>query len=279
MLVNFKETLKKAKDDKYAIGSFNVYSYETIEAVIEAGNKLNKPVIVSFGEIYLENMSFDMVYNIASQLSKGSKNEVILHLDHCKSIENIKKAIKAGFTSVMFDGSHLPFEENVRLTKEVVELAKAFNVSVEGELGCLGEGLYSNEGGGREIYTDPQKAKEFVELTAIDALAVSIGTIHGMYKGEPKINIELLKEISSMVDIPLVLHGGSGTPEVIIKECIKNGVAKINVNTEISMYVLDKLRQLFIENEKLHLSSLSLKEIQWVSEVVSKYIMLFSSWI
>lgn len=156
------------------------------------------------------------------------------------------------------------------------EVAHAVGVSVEAELGSLAAGENSHEGKktDKEIYTDPEKAKEFIEETNVDALAVSIGTVHGLYKGTPNIRVDILKEINEKCNIPLVLHGGSGTAEEKIKECIKNGISKINVNTEISDYVISKTKEL-LESEKPHFSVLSLKQQEFVEEVVLKYINLF----
>jgi fructose-bisphosphate aldolase class II len=202
---------------------------------------------------------------------------LILHLDHCKSFDNIVRAIAAGFTSVMFDGSGLPFEENLKQTAQIVRLAHAANVSVEAELGALAGGQFSNEEAGEEIYTNPEQAKRFVECTGINALAVSIGTVHGMYKGTPRIDVGVLKKIAAVVDIPLVLHGGSGTPEDVVRECIRNGIAKINVNTEISFYTVEQVQALLTSGKNYHLSQLAIKEVGYIKEVVKKYTVMFRS--
>lgn len=277
MFINLKDALKGAKEDKRALGSFNVYSYETIRGVIKAAKEAQSPAIVSFGASYLKNMSLETVYSIALEAASETEGQIVLHLDHCTDINIIKRAVGAGFTSVMYDGSALDFEENVKNTSEVVKLAHAKNVSVEAELGSIALGEFSNE---TEIdhgqsYTDPIKAKEFAERTGIDALAVSIGTVHGMYKAKPGIRVDILKKINDLTSVPLVLHGGSGTPEEKILECIENGICKINVNTEISQYTVMKIRELLNKSENTHLSKLSLEEISFVSEVVFKYIKLF----
>lgn len=277
MLVNMKEILLDAKLKNYAVGSFNVYSYETIKGVIEAGKQNNNPAIIAFGEKYIKNMDFESVYALVNNLSKDTKVPFALHLDHCSSLENVYKAIRAGFTSVMYDGSSLKFEQNVENTSKVVEVAHSCNVSVEAELGSLKAGLDSNEGNleDKEIYTSPVQAEEFANSTKIDALAVSIGTVHGMYKGVPDIRVDILKKIKEKVDIPLVLHGGSGTPEDVLKDCIENGICKINVNTEISVYTIEKIKEILNDNKKHHLSETSLKETEFVKEVVSKYMKIF----
>ena len=275
MMVNFAAMLKVARRDQYAVGSFNVYNYETIRGVIETGQELGYPTIVAFGESYLSNMGFDEVYGVVNAMAHKVEIPLVLHLDHCKSVDNIVKAIRAGFTSVMFDGSSLPFEKNVETTAQVVAMAHAVGVSVEAELGALAGGEFSNEESGEEIYTNPGQASDFVARTGIDALAVSIGTVHGMYKGTPKIDVDVLKKIAAAVDIPLVLHGGSGTPKNIVRECILNGIAKINVNTEISLYTVEKMKALLESGKSYHLSQLALKEVGFIKEVVNKYVTMF----
>lgn len=277
MMVNLSAVLKDARAGKYAVGSFNVYNYETIRGVIEAGRELDYPTIVAFGANYLPNMDLDEVSAVVGTMAAKTEIPLVLHLDHCKSFETIVKAIRAGFTSIMYDGSSLPFEENQRKTAEIVAIAHAANVSVEAELGALAGGEFSNEESATEIYTNPKQAAKFVAATRVDALAVSIGTVHGMYKGTPRIDVGVLKEIASIVDIPLVLHGGSGTPVEIVQECIRNGIAKINVNTEISVYTVEQLRTLLNSGTSYHLSQLAVKEVGFVKEVVKKYATMFRS--
>lgn len=277
MMVNFSKLLSDARQGKYAVGSFNVYNYETIRGVVEAGRELGYPTIVAFGENYLTNMDLDEVVAVVKAMAAKAEIPLALHLDHCKSFDHIVKAIKAGFTSVMYDGSSLPFAENKKKTAEIVAIAHAANVSVEAELGALAGGEFSNEEAAAEIYTDPKQAADFVTATKVDALAVSIGTVHGMYKGTPKIDTEVLKKIAAVVDIPLVLHGGSGTPEEVVRECIQSGIAKINVNTEISVYTVNKLKGLLDSGVSYHLSQLAVKEVGFVKDVVIKYATMFRS--
>ena len=278
MLSNFNDMLAKAKQGGYAIGSFNAYNYETIRGIIDAGNQAGcEGTIVAFGKKYLENMELEDAVAVTAAIAARSTMPVCLHLDHCDDIETIRLAIKAGFTSVMYDGSALPFAQNVANTRLVCELAHAAGVSVEAELGSLAAGEHSHEGSkdDREIYTDPDQAAEFVAKTGVDALAVSVGTVHGIYKGKPNIRIDILKAIKNRVDIPLVLHGGSGIPEETIADCIRNGICKINVNTEISMYSVEKLAAILCGGERPHLSVLGKKQQQFVKEVVTKYILFF----
>lgn len=277
MMVSFAEMLRAARAGRYAVGSFNVYNYETIRGVVECGREAGAPVIVAFGAGYLPNMEVDEVAALVRTMAAQTGSPVALHLDHCKSFEVIVRAVKAGFSSVMYDGSALPFEENMRQTARVVEVAHAAGVGVEAELGALARGAHSNEEDASEIYTSPEEAKVFAATTKVDALAVSIGTVHGLYKGVPKVDVGVLKKIAAVVDIPLVLHGGSGTPEPIIRDCIANGIAKINVNTEISVNAVGKMRTLLAGGEDLHLSQISRAEVGWVKEVVAKYMALFAA--
>lgn len=276
MIRNLRDILVHAEREKIAIGSFNGYDYLTFRATVEAAEETQTPAIVAFGASYLHNMSPEEVVAIFTELSRRTSQDVCLHLDHCKDYGTIVRAIKAGFTSVMYDGSALAFEKNLENTKEIVKIAHAAGVSVEAELGSIAAGVKSHEGGGAEIYTNPDKARQFVAETGIDALAVSIGTVHGLYKGEPKISIETLEAIHQQVDIPLVLHGGSGTPTEIVHECIKHGIRKINVNTEISVAVLHALQHdLSATIAEAHLSQLMLKEMDVMKQVVTKYIRIF----
>lgn len=278
MLQNFNKMLADARSKKYAVGSFNVYNYETMRGVVEAGTKLQQPIIVAFGAKYLTNMSLEDTISMMAALDRGRKLPICLHLDHCKEIKTIFAAIRAGFNSVMYDGSALPFEENVRNTKLVVAVAHSCGVSVEAELGSLAAGEKSHEGSAndQQIYTDPEKAQEFVQSTGTDALAVSIGTVHGMYKGVPHIRIDILKKINAVAGIPLVLHGGSGTPDDKIRACINNGICKINVNTEISNYTVEQTTAL-LKKSQPHLSVIAAQQQKFVSEVVAKFINLFKN--
>jgi len=275
MVNNLKDALKKAQENKYALGSFNVYNYETIKGVYNSIEEAHADGIIAFGAKYLSNMTVKEVSNLIRTVSSNYPKDIIIHLDHCSDFKTIREAIDAGFTSVMFDGSHLPYEENVKATKEVCDYAHSRGVSVEAELGCIALGDHSNEDSAEEKYTDPVQAKDFVLRTGVDCLAVSIGTVHGTYKGTPNISVDRLKEINAVVDIPLVLHGGSGTPIEVIKECIENGICKININTEMSKEAVDLIQKTIQENEKSHFSQLSVLARDRVSDVATKYINLF----
>ena len=276
MYTNFHNMIEDAYREHSAVGSFNWYHYETLKGIIEAGEETGRPVIASFGAKYLTNMDLDTAAVLTKALAERSSRAVCLHLDHCKDKDVIIRAIRAGFGSVMYDGSSLPFEQNLKNTREICEIAHACDVSVEAELGSLAAGAKSHEGSAddREVYTDPAMAAEFVRETNVDALAVSIGTVHGMYKGTPNIRTDILEKINAAVGSPLVLHGGSGTPEDKLLACISRGIAKISVNTEISEYVMAHTKAL-LQEQSPHLSVLALKQKEWVKEVVKKYIELF----
>ncbi len=276
MFTNFNSMLADAYRSHAAIGSFNWYNFETLKGIIEAGEETGRPVIASFGAKYLTNMDLDTACAMTKVLAEKSGEAVCLHLDHCSDKDDIVRAIRAGFGSVMYDGSKLPFEENLNNTREICEIAHACGVSVEAELGSLAAGNQSHEGSAddREVYTDPALAAEFVRDSGVDALAVSVGTVHGLYKGTPNIRVDILSEINAAVGSPLVLHGGSGTPEDKLLACISNGISKINVNTEISEYVMSHTREL-VQTETPHLSVLALRQKDWVKEVVTRYITLF----
>lgn len=236
-LVSMKAVLEPAQRMKYAVPAFNVCNLEFAKTVIETAEEMQAPVIVSLHPIEMEYAGMDEIVQVVKSLAEKVTVPVVLHLDHGDSLETVMECLVRGFTSVMYDGSHLPIEENIKNTREVVRVAGTIGVSVEGELGLVGgaEGdNYVHEVSlNTDQLTDPETAIRFVEETGVDSLAVAIGSAHGLYRGEPKIDIARLKEIRSRVSLPLVLHGGSGTPDPIIKECIANGIAKINIASEL----------------------------------------------
>lgn len=230
MLVNLDKVLEYAEKNHCAIGSFNTPNLENMMAVISASEEKNVPVIIMHAECHEKYAPLDIVGPIMILMAKRAKVDVCVHLDHCEDIAYLKKALDIGFTSVMFDASSLPYEENVKLTKEAVKLAREKNVSVEAEIGILG----GREAGDKkkltkeEMYTDPLLAKRFVDDTKIDALACSFGTAHGIYKQKPELDFPRIEKISKLCNLPLVMHGGSGVNEEDYKKAIKFGVRKIN---------------------------------------------------
>lgn len=249
MLVNSKEILKKAKKESYAIPQFNINNLEWCKYIIEECNKLNVPVILGASEGAIKymggyNIVSALVFSIAHELD--AKIDICLHLDHGASVESCKKAIDAGFNSVMIDASSNPLEENIIMTKEVVEYAKNANVTVEGEVGSIG--------GTEDTTTELKIAKfedciRYVKETGIDSLAAAVGSVHGLYKEEPNLQFDLIEKLNNNLDIPLVLHGGSGIGEKDIKTAIKKGISKININTELQTSWASAVRE-FLNNNK-----------------------------
>ena len=232
-LVTMNEILVPARKEGYGVGAFEFWSLDSAQAVIEAAEELEMPVILQAGPLEIEYAGIKNIYLIAKAIADNTSVKVALHLDHGETYEQACQAIDAGFTSVMIDASHFSYSENVNLTRKVVSAAKPFGVTVEAELGKLaGSEGYLDVNEEDAAQTDPDEAKQFVEETGIDALAVAIGTAHGFYRSIPRINIERLKKIAEKVSIPLVLHGGSGTPDEKVKESIINGIAKVNICTE-----------------------------------------------
>ena len=227
-LVTFNEILPQARAENRAIGAFNIANFETAKAVIIAAEKEEQPVILQVYHRLMNDPHISALAAMMRNMAENSSVPVVVHLDHGASFEQVKLAIECGFSSVMFDGSQLPFEDNIVQTANSAEYAHKHGVSIEGEIGHVPFG--SSEG--PIPLSTPEEALEFAEKTGVDALAVSIGTSHGYYREEPEIDVELGKTISEKINIPLVLHGGSGTPLEKVKAVIKTGFAKVNVATE-----------------------------------------------
>lgn len=231
-LVTTKEMLLDAQKNGYAVGAFNVENMEMVMAVVSAAEETKSPVIMQTTPSTVKYADFDYFYANAKVAAEKASVPVAIHLDHGNSFDLAMKAYRTGYTSIMIDGSHSSFEENIALTKSVVDVCKNGNVPVEAELGKVG-GKEDDLDGGDGGYTDPLEAKEFVEKTGVDSLAVAIGTAHGVYKGEPKLDLDRLSEIREVVDIPLVLHGTSGVPDEVVTECVNRGICKVNYATDL----------------------------------------------
>lgn len=249
-LVTTKEILKKAQEGKYAVGAFNVENMEMVMAVIEAAEELNSPVIMQTTPSTVKYASLDYYLSNVSSAAKKSKVPVAMHLDHGSSFDLAMQALRSGYTSIMIDGSHSIFEDNIEITKRVVDACKPSNIPVEAELGKVG-GKEDDLDGGCGGYTDPKEAKEFVERTNVDSLAVAIGTAHGVYEGIPKLDLDRLSEISELVDIPLVLHGASGLSEEAIKDSISRGICKVNFATELRIAYTEGVKKTLEENPEI----------------------------
>lgn len=246
MLVRMKEVLNEAKNNKYGVGAFNVPNLESIMAVIQTAEEENIPVILQHAEVHEDLISIDIIGPIMLEMAKKATVPVCVHLDHGASFELCMQAIRLGFTSIMYDASDKSFEENLKETKEIVRIAHAAGVSVEAELGHVftsavggGEGrgpidlsYYESEA---DCYTDPEQAKYFIEHTGVDALAISFGTTHGVYLTEPTLDLSRISKIKEKIDIPFVMHGGSGVSDADFRIAIQNGISKINYFTYMSM--------------------------------------------
>jgi fructose-bisphosphate aldolase class II len=252
-LVSMNEFLPHAKANKYAVGQFNMNNLEFAQAIVEAAEELKSPFIYGVSEGALKYMGFEFTVAIAEAAAKKSGLPIALHLDHGSSFEVAMKCIRAGFSSVMFDGSHYSFEENIRLTKEVVKAAHAMGVSVEGELGTIG-GVEDDISVDEEnaSLAKPEEAIRFYEETGVDCLAIAVGTAHGMYAGEPNIRFDIIEKVAKAIPVPVVLHGGSGVPDEMIKKAIAAGVGKINVNTENQVACTETIREVLNKDAKVY---------------------------
>lgn len=233
MLVTSKELLLDAQKNHYAVGAFNVENMEMVMAVLAAAEEQNSPVIMQTTPGTVKYAGFDYYFANVKAAAERTKIPVVMHLDHGNSFAMAMQAFRAGYTSIMIDGSKLPFEENIDLTKSVVNVCHASNVPVEGELGKVGGKEDDLENDDDNPYTDPQEAKEFVERTGVDSLAIGIGTAHGVYKGIPKVNMEVLSAVRAVVDVPLVMHGTSGVPDEQVRDAVRRGICKVNYATDL----------------------------------------------
>ena len=267
---------KKALAENYAIGAFNINNMEMVQGIIQAGEKFQSPIILQVSEGAIRYAGIDYLVKLVEIAQKSASIPIVLHLDHGSSFESCKKCIDAGFSSVMFDGSALPYEENINVTKKVVEYAHKNNVAVEAELGQL-KGIEDDVNAEKSTFTDPKQALNFVKKTKCDSLAISIGTSHGAYKfsGTPRLDFERLKEIKNLIDqwnkspYPFVLHGSSsvtkewvsfaekygaelgkaqGVTESLLAKSSKLGIAKINIDTDLRLAMTAEIRKSFIEN-------------------------------
>lgn len=247
-LVTTKEMLLKAQEGHYAVGAFNVENMEMVMAVIGAAEELNSPVILQTTPSTVKYAGLDYYLANVKVAAEKASVPVAMHLDHGSSFELAMQALRTGYTSIMIDGSHESFENNIAVSKAVADACRPSDIPVEAELGKVGGKEDDLDGGEGNAHTDPQEAKEFVERTGVSSLAVAIGTAHGIYKGEPKIDLDRLSEIREVVSVPLVLHGGSGIPDETIKESIRRGIAKVNYATELRIAFSNGVKKVLAEN-------------------------------
>lgn len=245
MLVNSKELLAQASLNHYAIGAFNISNLETAQAVITAAHQTNSPVILQASQSAIKYAGLKPLVAMVKALTQDSELPFVLHLDHGPDSQLAMACIDAGFTSVMIDSSSEPWEKNIAITQEVVAYAHPKGVTVEAEIGQIG-GVEDNVSvdAAHALYTDPQQAADFVAATQVDSLAIAIGTAHGLYQGEPKLDFQRLSDIQTMIPrTPLVLHGSSGVPADLLKKAISLGIAKINIDTDLRLAFVNQLRQ------------------------------------
>ena len=232
MLANLNDVLYDAQKNHYGVGLFNTTDSDMLEAVISAAEELRSPVIIGTAEVLLPYGELQLIGPSMINMAKNASVPVVVHFDHGLTFDRCLEAIKLGFTSVMFDGSANELPENLKSTAEIVKIAHAWGVTVEGEIGHVGSAdTADNEV--MDMYTTPKEAKDFVEATGVDALAIAIGTAHGAYKTKPKLDIERLSDIRNTIDTPLVLHGGSGLSDDDFRNTIKHGITKVNIFTDL----------------------------------------------
>lgn len=279
------QILQKAKNDKYAVGQFNVSTDEQIRAIVEVAKNLNSPIIIGTSEGERKFLGDKQAVALVKSWQEESKLPIILNADHCKSFDSAKLAIDAGYNSIHFDGSELELEESIKITKKVVNYAKNINPSIliEGELGYLrgGAGMHKKIEIKPEDLTKPEQAKKFVQMTNIDSLAIAIGNVHGIVsdKKNPPLYLDRLKEIQkSIPNTLLVLHGGSGTSQEDIKEAIKLGIVKVNINTELRIAYKEKLHETLKKHpEEIKPYKILINSVEAMKKVVEEKIELFGS--
>ncbi len=273
MLTNSITLLKDARAHARCIPAFNIYNLETAQAAFQAAKLAQKPVIAAFGEGYQENASLPVIAAIVKSLAEQHPYPVVLHLDHCKETDTIYRALDAGFTSVMYDGSRLSLKDNIANTLRVVQYAHERGISVEGELGCMNpeDGSEMPDSISRSAYTDVNQARQYAAETGIDSLAVAVGNAHGLYKGIPHLNMERLEQIYQAVGIPLVLHGCSGIPAEQIRQAVSIAVAKINVNTELALAGSIQIAAMLQGKETVRLERLMLGARERMLEVMKSF--------
>jgi fructose-bisphosphate aldolase class II len=278
-LVSMKEMLESAKKGKYAVGQFNIMTLEFADTIAAVAEDMQSPLIFGAGEPTIRYIGIEELVAIARIAAEKVSVPVALHLDHGSSFEVAMKCIRAGFSSVMFDGSKYGLAENIQLTKKVVEAAHAVGVSVEGELGTIGGTEDDIEVADEAaLLADPDEAIHFWQETQVDALAIAVGTAHGLYKKEPKINFDTIQKVANSIKAPVVLHGGSGVPDQQIEEAIIRGIGKVNVNTENCVAYTKAVRN-FLEVDKYTTDPRAYQRIgrEAMQAVVREKIQLFGS--
>ena len=281
MLVNMNEVLRPAKANKYAVGLFNAVNLELARGIINAAESSRSPVIMGTAEVLLPYGPLEEVSYYLIPMAKKASVPVVVHLDHGLSYDTCIKALELGFSSIMYDCSTDSYEDNVRKVKEMADIAHSYGATIEGELGHVGDNEGSAEGSSHladpsKFFTDPKLAKDFVEKTGVDALAIAVGNAHGAYKFPPKLDFERIRTIANTVDVPLVLHGGSGLTDNDFKQAIKEGISKVNIFTDINVAAVEAEFKKFSSMEK-GLIDLIPAAVEAVKQESMKKMELFSS--
>ncbi len=281
MLVNMNEVLRPAKKGHYAVGLFNAVNLELARGIISAAEATRSPVIMGTAEILLPYGPLDEVSYYLIPMAKKANVPVVVHLDHGLTYDTCVKALKLGFSSVMYDCSTDTYEENVRKVKEMADLAHSYGATIEGELGHVGDNEGSAEGSNHlddpsKYFTDPSLAKDFVDKTGVDALAIAVGNAHGAYKLPPKLDFERIRTIAKRVDIPLVLHGGSGLTDNDFRQAIQDGISKVNIFTDINVAAVEAEFKKFSSMDK-GLIDLIPAAVEAVKQATMNKMKLFSS--
>mgnify|MGYP004526464837 CR=1 FL=1 len=274
MLVNLNDVLKRAQREKYAVGLFNTTDTDMLQAAIEAAEETRSPIIIGTAEVLLPYGELKLIAPSIIEKAANATVPVVVHYDHGLTFDRCLEALKLGFSSVMFDGSAKPYEQNIEETKEIVKIAHALGATVEGEIGHVGEAA-KEDNLLTEMYTTPREAEEYLKATGVDALAVAIGSAHGVYKKKPMLNIERLKEIRQAVAVPLVLHGGSGLSDDDFKNTIKEGIAKVNIFTDLCL-AGERAMKDGTGKDLGYLEIRNLKE-EYIKEAIKTKIKLFGS--
>lgn len=253
MLYTMKDLLAVAKENKFAVPAFNICSFDMLKAIMEEVEVQNAPVILEIHPDEIEYLGDNFIATVR-EYALRSRVPVVIHLDHGGSVYDVMRAIRNGYTSVMIDASLADYEDNKKITKEVVALAHKVGVSVEAEIGTIGNNGSAEGGASTIIYTDVDQAEDFVNSTGIDTLAIAIGTAHGLYPKNvtPKLNIDLLKELNQRLDIPFVLHGGSGNPDSEVHESVNYGVCKVNLSSDLKSVFFDSIRKVLSDNPGMY---------------------------
>lgn len=270
MLVNLNDVLIDAQKKHYAVGLFNTIDTDMLEGVISAAEELCSPVIIGTAEVLLPYGELNLISPSVIAAAKAAKVPVVVHYDHGLTVERCKQALDLGFTSIMFDGSAGDTAENLKTTAEMVKLAHSMGVTVEGEIGHVGEAV-TDDGATDDMYTTPQEAVDFVAATGVDALAVAIGTAHGVYRTKPRLDLGRLAEIRAAIDTPLVLHGGSGLSDDDFRNAISGGIAKVNIFTDLCRAGLSAIRQ----NPDADYLIARSKKVEAIKQETMKKMMLF----